>query len=135
MVDVDGLDAEIALRRLEATHGKLPGTVEVITARGRHCYFKMPHVPVCNSAGKIVVGIDVRGDGGYVLVPPSVHPSGRAYAWSVDSAKAFAEVPDWLLAKIAERSNGSGQGTPPAEWRALSRTASSRASAIARSRG
>ena len=101
-VDVDGLDAEAELRKLEADHGTLPATVEAITARGRHLYFKMPGAPVRNSAGKVGAGIDVRGDGGYVLAPPSVHPSGRAYAWSVDSAATFAAAPAWLLAKIAE---------------------------------
>ena len=66
-----------------------------------------------NTAGKIAAGVDVRGNGGYVLVPPSVHPSGRAYTWSVDSASAVAAAPDWLLAKIAERTDGNGQATPP----------------------
>ena len=61
----------------------------------------------------------MRGDGGYVLAPPSVHPSGRAYAWSVDSASAFAEAPDWLLARTADSTSGNGQATPPSEWRAL----------------
>ena len=41
VVDVDGLDAEAELRRLEAEHGTLPATIEAITARGRHVYFKM----------------------------------------------------------------------------------------------
>ena len=76
VVDVDGLDAEAALRRLEAEHGALPATVEVITARGRHIYFKWPQEPVRNSAGKIGTHIDVRGDGGYVIVPAE-HPSQR----------------------------------------------------------
>ena len=44
----------------------------MITARGRHLYFKMPDAPMRNSAGRIAPGIDVRGDGGYVLAPPSV---------------------------------------------------------------
>ena len=118
-VDVDGLDAEIELRKLEADHGKLPATVEVITARGRHLYFKTPDVPVRNSAGKIAAGIDVRGDGGYVLAPPSVHPSGKAYAWSVDSAAAFADAPAWLLARIAEPNGAGKQPAPASEWRAL----------------
>ena len=61
VVDVDGLDAEAALRRLEAEHGALPATVEVITARGRHIYFKWPQEPVRNSAGKIGPHIDVTG--------------------------------------------------------------------------
>jgi hypothetical protein len=80
VIDVDGLDAEFELRRLEAEHGELPATVEVVTPRpGRHVYFKMPEAPVRNSASKIAPGVDVRGDGGFVVSPPSVHPSGRAY--------------------------------------------------------
>jgi hypothetical protein len=51
VVDIDGLDAEAELRKLEAEHGELPPSVEVITARGRHIYFKAPEVPVRNSAG------------------------------------------------------------------------------------
>jgi hypothetical protein len=119
IVDADGVDAERELRRLEAEHGELPATVEAITARGRHLYFKMPAVPVRNSAGKIAPGVDVRGDGGYVLAPPSVHPSGRVYRWSVDSADAIAEAPNWLLVRIAESTNGNGEAIPPEEWRAL----------------
>jgi hypothetical protein len=59
VVDVDGPDAERELRRLE-----LPATVEAITARGRHLYFKHPNAPVRNTAGKIAPGVDTRGDGG-----------------------------------------------------------------------
>lgn len=116
VVDVDGLDAEAALRRLEAEHGALPATVEVITARGRHIYFRWPQEPVRNSASKIGPHIDVRGDGGYVLSPPSIHPSGRRYSWSVDSANYIAEAPGWLLAKL----NGAIVSTTPSpEWRSL----------------
>lgn len=120
VIDVDGIDAELELRRLETKNDALPETVESITARGRHLYFKMPGSPVRNSASRIAPGIDVRGDGGYVLVPPSIHPSGRAYAWSVDSASTIAAAPDWLLAKITDRANGNGKtSTPPSEWREL----------------
>src|SRR5262249_44029601 len=69
-VDVDGLDAEAELHKLEAEHGALPPTVEVLTPRpGRHIYFRMPYTPVRNSAGKIAPGIDVRATGGYTLAP------------------------------------------------------------------
>ena len=117
VLDVDGLDAEAALRRLEVEHSAaLPETVEVITARGRHVYFKWPHEPVRNSAGKIGAHLDIRGDGGYVIAPPSIHPSGRRYAWSVDSADRIAAAPDWLLAK----QNGVAAGViQSAEWRTL----------------
>jgi hypothetical protein len=119
VVDIDGMDAELELRKLEAEHGQMPVTVEALTARGRHLYFKMPDVPVRNSAGKIAAGVDTRGVGGYVLAPPSIHPSGRAYAWSVDSASSIADAPDWLLARIAKGSNGNGEATPPEVWREL----------------
>jgi hypothetical protein len=118
VVDVDGLDAEAELRKLEAEHGELPPSVEVITARGRHIYFKAPQVPVRNSAGKIASGMDVRGDGGYVLTPPSMHPSGRRYCWSVDSANTFAAPPRWLLDKITAPASGA-DAAPPSAWREL----------------
>jgi hypothetical protein len=120
VVDVDSLDAEAELRKLELKYGSLPCSVEVITARGRHIYFKLPTaMAVRNSASRIAPGIDVRGEGGYVLVPPSVHPSGRCYCWSVDTAKTFADPPEWLLAKIAAAPNGTVAVTPPSEWREL----------------
>jgi hypothetical protein len=118
VVDVDGLDAECELRRLEGAHGSLPATVEVITARGRHLYFRMPETPLRNSAGKIAPGIDIRADGGYVLTPRSIHPSGKHYEWSVDCAGTIAAAPDWLVQEIT-RTNGNGAATPPAEWREL----------------
>jgi hypothetical protein len=100
VVDVDNDDAEVEIKKLEAEYSALPATVEAITARGRHLFFKQPACEVHNSAGKIAPGVDVRGDGGYVIAPPSVHPTGKRYCWSVDSAGAFAEVPEWLLDKI-----------------------------------
>ena len=119
VVDVDSLDAEFELRKLEAEHGDLPPTVEVITARGRHLYFRMPDMPVRNSAGKIARGVDMSGDGGYVLAPPSIHPSGRALRVGVDSAGAIAAAPDWLLEKITEHTNGTARRRRRREWRAL----------------
>jgi Bifunctional DNA primase/polymerase, N-terminal/Primase C terminal 1 (PriCT-1) len=119
VVDVDGLDAEIELRRLEAEHGELPTTVEAVTARGRHLYFKTPDASLRNSASKIAPGVDTRADGGYVLAPPSIHPSGKRYAWSVDTASSMAAAPPWLLEKIAGGGGGTNAPTPTIEWRSL----------------
>ncbi len=119
VIDVDGLDAEVELRRLEAEYGGLPGTVEAITARGRHAYFRMPERPVRNSASKVAPGIDVRGNGGYVLAPPSIHPTGCRYEWSVNSATAIAKAPDWLIDQVAPPANGATPPQPPEAWRNL----------------
>jgi hypothetical protein len=120
VLDVDGEDGEFSLRKLEEAHGPLPATVESITGSGRHAYFQYPPALVRNSASKLGIGLDIRGDGGFVVAPPSIHPSGRRYCWSVDSANAFAEAPRWLLDKIAEPQNGNSNGaTSPTVWRAL----------------
>jgi hypothetical protein len=119
VIDIDGPDAEAELRKLEAQHGDVPSTVESITARGRHLFFKSPERPLRNSAGKIATGIDVRATGGYVIAPPSIHPSGKRYCWSVDSATSFAAAPDWLLSMITGPETGAA--TAVSEWRELAR--------------
>jgi Bifunctional DNA primase/polymerase, N-terminal/Primase C terminal 1 (PriCT-1) len=123
VVDVDGVDAATELQKLEREHGELPTTIVVATARGRHLYFQAPEMPVRSSAGKIAKGLDTRGDGGYVLVPPSIHPSGHRYCRSADSANVPAAAPAWLLNKITTPANGNGvmTATPVADWRALVR--------------
>ena len=107
VLDVDGLDAEASLRKLEEQHGALPETMESITPRGRHIFFRCENGAVRNSAGAIAPGLDIRGDGGYVVLPPSIHPSGRPYVWSVDSGDHFAEAPAWLTNSLSGSSNGS----------------------------
>ena len=102
VVDIDGDNGEASMRKLEAEHGALPPTVEVITGNGRHCYFRLGE-PIGNSVGRIGPGVDTRGHGGYVLAPPSVHPSGRRYEWSVDTATEFADAPDWLRELISTK--------------------------------
>ena len=111
VIDVDGAEGEATLRLLEEKHGPLPTTREAITGRngGRHAYFKLGKHKVRNSAGKLGAGLDVRGTGGYVLLPPSIHPSGRPYSWSVDSADHVASAPEWLHAIIGDDKSGQGK--------------------------
>jgi Bifunctional DNA primase/polymerase, N-terminal len=140
VLDVDGYEGEATLRRLEAKHGTVPTTVESITGRGRHVYFRWPvGEEIRNSQLRAdMPGLDVRGEGGFVLAPPSVHPSGKAYAWSVDSARAFAAAPDWLLDLVAGRRVGEREATSPEDWRSFigeTFDGSHRAPAIARLAG
>jgi hypothetical protein len=95
-IDVDSDAGETALRKLEEQNGPLPRTIEVITSRGRHIWYRWPRGGIANSAGKIE-GVDVRGVNGFVVAPPSVHASGKAYIWSVDCGDKIAEPPSWLL--------------------------------------
>ena len=128
VTDEDGEEGFATMSRLEAEHGKLPKTVEVVTGGGgRHLYWRWPDdVEIRNfQVRDDLPGLDVRGAGGYVLAPPSIHPSGRAYSWSVDSASEFAPAPGWLLRVATERSarrTGDGQAvapTTPKDWEEL----------------
>ena len=92
--------------------------MESITARGRHLFFKCQNSAVRNSAGTVAPGLDVRGDGGYVVLPPSIHPSGRPYVWRVDSADQFAEAPAWLSNLLAGRYNGR-HAKSPEHWHSV----------------
>jgi Bifunctional DNA primase/polymerase, N-terminal/Primase C terminal 1 (PriCT-1) len=115
-VDIDSDDAEGALRALEKEHGEVPPTVEVITARGRHLYFtyRQDRPVNCSADDRIAPGIHVRGNGGYVLAPPSIHPSG-----CVDCARSVALAPGWLLDRITGNAPRQMKPTPPSVWREL----------------
>jgi hypothetical protein len=115
VIDIDSPDAEAALRKLESELGLLPVTIEVITGKGRHLYFRHPGKAIKCSRGEIAPDIDCRGDGGYVIAPPSRHLSGRRYCWSVDTGNALAEAPDWLIQRVSAGGNGRTL-TPPEEW-------------------
>lgn len=100
VVDIDpkhGGDDNLAI--WEKEHGPLPRTLEVITGGGgRHLYFKHPGGVMHNRVG-IVPGIDLRGDGGCAVAPPSIHPSGKPYTWRAGHEPgklAIAELPIWL---------------------------------------
>jgi hypothetical protein len=118
VLDVDGIDAEASLRKLEEQHGALPETIESITPRGRHIFFRCENDAIRNCAGAIAPGLDIRGDGGYVVLPPSIHPSGRSYVWSVDSADHFAGAPAWLTNWLGGSDNGGWRrkAKSPEHW-------------------
>ena len=121
VVDIDvrhGGDG--ALEHLEQEHGRLPTTVECRTGGGgRHLYFAHPGGLVRNKVG-LAPGVDLRGDGGYVVAPPSLHASGLRYAWVAGRAPANTEIvplPDWVLRQAVEEP--SRRGHPITHWRRL----------------
>lgn len=96
VLDVDGPNGEASLKALVERHGSLPAGLTVRTGKGLHLYFAWPAiVELRNSASKIGDGLDVRGEGGYVLAPGSVHPSGAIYAVAKDGPVPAA--PEWLV--------------------------------------
>lgn len=83
-----------ALQALVDQHGVLPpGPRSVTGSGGWHFYFQHPGKPLGNSASKVGPGLDVKADGGYVVVPPSVHVTGVSYRWDTDPADGMELSP------------------------------------------
>lgn len=108
--------AATSIERLERHYGRLPETVSAVSGGGgRHLYFAHPGGAICNRVG-MLPGIDLRGDGGLIVAPPSIHPSGEPYRWrNPPGSRALAPLPDWV------RGNSVGPmprvGRPPEHWR------------------
>jgi putative DNA primase/helicase len=98
-----------------------PTPLQLTGGGGKHYLFRHPGFPIANAV-RILDRVDVRGDGGYIVVPPSLHPSGRRYEWVISpEIEPLAEPPEWLLALLKQRSRESkdwetiAQGVPEGE--------------------
>jgi Bifunctional DNA primase/polymerase, N-terminal len=126
VLDVDGPEGERALVELERRHGPMPEFYPMQwtgSGRGWQAFFAWPEGRnIRNSAGRLGPKLDTRGEGGFVVLPPSVHPSGGRYGWATDRdpwelPPEFA--PDWFLDLLdpptqpeAPRQAWSGPGRP-----------------------
>jgi hypothetical protein len=100
VVDIDGEAGETSFARF----GTIPDTVEALTGKGRHLYFRPPSaVRLRSLVGRLGSQIDTRGDGGMVVAPPSIHATGRSYRWADGRAPheiELAALPDAVLQAI-----------------------------------
>ena len=102
------IDSPGALYQLNALDLVLPSTVTATTGRGRHLWYSTAGVRVGNTVN-LFEGIDIRGVGGYVVAPPSIHNTGVVYEWSVDlKRESISEAPQWLMEKLAQPSRSKG---------------------------
>jgi hypothetical protein len=93
------IDGKATLDQLTTQRGPLPPTWVTVTPRGgRHLLFAWDsNVEIRNSASKIGPGIDVRGNGGYICLPPSRNATGGAYQWEPGGPRNVALAPPWLV--------------------------------------
>jgi len=104
----------------EAGPETLPPTWVVHTGGGgRHYYYRTRELL---RGAKLLSGVDLKGEGGYVVAPPSIHPEGGAYVWEVGAGPGdmpIGGVPEWVLREAAGEgaSENGGGGRRPALWR------------------
>jgi Bifunctional DNA primase/polymerase, N-terminal len=96
VLDVDGEAGAASLRSLVARHGRFAAVWVRTGSGGWHAYFSRPEHEVRNSTGRLGPGLDVRGDGGYVVAPPSLHASGRRYRWAPAIPRRLPPMPAWM---------------------------------------
>jgi len=107
VLDVDPRnDGTTSLGRLERVVGVLPGTICQVTGSGGcHLVYAHPgHKVKSNSAafGDDMPGLDVKGDGGYVVVAPSLHASGERYEWIGDDYTSPAAAWPSVLSRLLD---------------------------------
>ena len=90
-IDIDVKDGAPGMEWLAANAHRMPRTRRHRTMSGGvHLLFRVPDATIRNSVGKIAPGVDVRGEGGYVIFPPSP-------GYTIDDDAMPAPIPDWLL--------------------------------------
>lgn len=102
VVDIDPPDGNATLTHLQTVGYELPATLAARTGSGgTHLLYQHPGVQIRNTArtlpgydGKLA-GVDLRGDGGYIVAPPSNHLSGATYRW-IDGPTEPVPLPAWL---------------------------------------
>jgi len=108
VLDLDGPEAGAWYESQLAKHGPAP-TLGVETARGFHLYWRWTDGAVVRNAQGLqaagIQSVDVRGDGGYVCAPPTVHRSGAVYTFRTDAGftREMAQAPGWLLELVKEK--------------------------------
>lgn len=82
-LDIDeekGKNGYEILKEWQKEHGDLPETWISITGNGGYHYFYRDTAANKNKVD-LYDGIDIRGEGGYIVAPPSIHPNGHTYEW------------------------------------------------------
>lgn len=117
IIDIDPRNGGVeSWQSLIAKYGSPPSTAEQKSGGGgRHIAFADPGIP---TPKELASGIDVKSAGGYIIVAPSIHPSGGRYVWDgVDGATALlklAPAPAWLIECFAKKKLQDSHGTSQA---------------------
>jgi len=131
VVDLDGQEGIASGSRL-----RLSSNICALTGNGKQLFYRDSEGKLKNSVKRLAPGMDTRGVGGYVIVPPSLHPNGKRYTWQGQPLKrinlsplpsVFAIIPNadsqkigistirkpdgWMAAALEELKNGHVHNT------------------------
>lgn len=117
VIDIDPRkDGFTSMEQLETTRpdGPLPDTLKSITGgAGRHLFFQYPESNVIGNRTNWLSGVDVKSDGGYVILPPATHVSGGSYTWINWDTQLIMSLPtDIIQMLMAGQSGAGGQPLP-----------------------
>lgn len=124
-VDIHKVDGKETLENLLAQNGAdLPDTVQSITGSGGTHYIFNYQDGIGNKVN-FAPGLDIRGDGGYIIAAPSIHQTGSRYEWELSSRPidvAISDAPSWLvelIKKPTHMTNGKTTAQPSSHWQKL----------------
>ncbi|WP_153731564.1 bifunctional DNA primase/polymerase [Sporosarcina obsidiansis] len=123
-VDIHKVDGRETLEALERKHSNLPDTVQSITGSGGIHYLFSYQDEIGNKVS-FQPGLDIRGDAGYIVAPPSVHEAGSRYEWELSSRPlevSISTAPKWLIEMIkqpAYSTLGKSNAQPSSHWQKL----------------
>lgn len=109
VLDVDGNNGLNFLQQ-----NRLVSSVIAISGKGRHLYYQWTE-GIRNSASKIAENVDIRGEGGYILAPPSIHPNGKRYLWLSQRFGKLQAFPQEILKESGVNANAAGITTKSKE--------------------
>jgi len=108
VIDLDTEEAKDKLKHIVGDYD-LSNAPRSKTGKGWQLFFKHPGAEVPNRAG-VIPGLDARGDGGYVVAPPSTHPNGKKYRWEIPLNGDLPALPKCLL-DLIQTTASAEQGT------------------------
>jgi hypothetical protein len=108
VIDIDNPEAKEEVKRILPSDYDINSVARSVTGRGWHLVFAHPGVEIKNRTG-ILSKVDVRGDGGYFIVEPSVHITGKKYKWQVVPGDELRKLPGELYGLITSNHNSPGE--------------------------
>lgn len=120
VLDVDSREAHEYVKTRQ--HSICPMVQSPREGGGLHLYFKHPGFYVKSTVGLGGVdGLDIRGDWGIVVLPPSVdHHTGRGYEWTISPYEtAIPDAPDWVLELLHQQSSFKEKFDPATVWEGI----------------